>query len=210
MCYVGQTWDISTRWYPCKYANCARFKNALKYYGWDGFDHQIVVQQEMTQEEMDGYEKLWIAVLNTTDPACGYNLKSGGNSHGRHSEESKAKIRAGHLGRKMSPEAKAKLSAAKTGRKLSERHLEAMRGRVQSPETRLKISLSKIGRKMTAPRSDKGIKRGPRSEECKAKISQAQKALYAAGLRMTPDKYRKRRLENAEEGELRNWKGPSG
>lgn len=96
-----------------------------------------------------------------------------------HSAEAKAKISAANKGRKHTEEAKAKIGAANKGKLL---------GRKRSEETKAKIAAHRLGKpgpfagahhsaearaKMSA--ALKGKKRSPRSEETKAKISEANK-----------------------------------
>jgi len=116
-----------------------------------------------------------------------------------HTDESKAKMRAAKLGRKLSDEHRANIGRAHKGRPRPAHVIEAVRlanlGRKQSPETLLKLSKLRKGRKLTeehkakisagnkgkppSPKSPEGmariiaaasIKRGPMSEEHKAKI----------------------------------------
>lgn len=91
------------------------------------------------------------------------------------SEETRAKMRVSGLNRvPRSEETRAKLSASLTGRKLSPEHVAKLKCRVLSEETRALISASLTG--LTASDSTRekmsisGLKRGPRSEETKARM----------------------------------------
>lgn len=190
-CYVGQTWNLSERWKPSAYRGCDAFVPAIRKYGWGGFDHQIVVQQEMTQEELDNYEKLWIAVLNTTDRNCGYNLRTGG-SRGLHTAESIEKVRRSSTGRKYPPrseEAKRNMSLAHKGQfpaqlftpEAIEKRAASQRGKKLSKERCAQISASGKGRK--AP--NKGI---PMPEESKRKVSNSLRAYFEEQKLLFPDK----------------------
>ena len=89
------------------------------------------------------------------------NGLDGGSVH--HSDETRAKISASHIGMKPSEETRSKLSASRTGKKASVETKEKLSilgtGRKPSDETRSKISAAKIGKKQ--------------SEEHKAKTSAA-------------------------------------
>lgn len=113
------------------------------------------------------YEQLFLDALNTTK--LGYNiLPVAGNRTGmKHTEETKAKMRAKHLGKIMSPESREKMrqrmlgyvpsketrrkiSESSKGRKHTAEQLAAMRKRVVSPETRAKISAALMGHGVSA------------------------------------------------------------
>lgn len=82
--YVGQTnTKPSYRWGKegNGYKRSTSFRNAIKKYGWDNFDHQIVATAG-TQQALDNLEKVWIVLLQATDRNHGYNLTSGGE-HGK-------------------------------------------------------------------------------------------------------------------------------
>jgi hypothetical protein len=66
--------------------------HAFQKYGWDAFDHQIIVSNLETQEEMDNLEKVWIILLRSSERKFGYNLRLGGSS-GRPSPETIEKLR---------------------------------------------------------------------------------------------------------------------
>lgn len=181
MCYVGQTWNLSSRWCKSSYKNCVKFSAALNKYGWDGFDHQIAVQREMTQEEMNGYEQLWIAVLNTTDRNCGYNLALGGLGGGKRSEETCLKQSKLAMGRKNhttphSESTKEKLRLANLGRKHSEATKEKLSqirlGIANSLEHNKNISTGKKGKKISPHKN-------PRSADHCLQISELKKKWWA-------------------------------
>lgn len=145
--YVGQTcqslkkrWGENGRRYlekkNNKYIHPA-FARAIKKYGWDNFEHEVIASN-LTKEEADNFEKLLIEKLNTMNSKYGYNCKDGG-SNGSLSEETRKKISESHKGNKnymygkqMSEEHKRKLS-------------EAHKGKVVSEETKKKISESLQG-----------------------------------------------------------------
>ncbi len=99
----------------------------------------------------------------------------------RHTEESKAKMSESKMGNThkvgyvATPEAKANMSAAATGRKASDEAREKIRqslmGREVSPDTRARIGAANRGHTRNL-----GIKR---SDETKARMSEARKAWWA-------------------------------
>lgn len=79
--YVGQTCqDVNRRWRDGKgYTNSETyFKNAINKYGWDGFEH-IILETELTKNQADFYEKLYIMTYNSTNRNFGYNETYGGD-----------------------------------------------------------------------------------------------------------------------------------
>lgn len=77
--YVGQSRNVKDRW-RSRYKEQPYFYNAINKYGWNGFDHIIVVDGVGSQTELNNLEKLWIILLRSTDPYFGYNLIPGGYS----------------------------------------------------------------------------------------------------------------------------------
>lgn len=76
--YIGISKNIEKRWRPSSYCQCKYFYRAIQKYGWDGFEHIIIIdsiQREVAYE----CEKELIKKFNTTDRACGYNLARGGS-----------------------------------------------------------------------------------------------------------------------------------
>jgi len=97
--YVGQTiYSLEARWaghISDSRRSDSLFSRAIRKYGPAGFS--VTVLTNAPQQDLDGLEMLWIAVLDSRNRSIGYNLKSGG-SHGKHSEETKRKISAKKLG----------------------------------------------------------------------------------------------------------------
>lgn len=183
--YVGQTLKtVKDRWKAKadSYKTSSFFNSAIKKYGWDSFDHQVVVENVKTQEELDNLEKLWILCLQATNSEFGYNLETGGGN-GKPNAEARKRMSEGQkrIGNKP-PNA--------TGRVLSEETKELMRiarkkhGFTQ--EHRDKITASLIGRKLT-PEHVANMKAAPHlpcTEETKEK-------LRAKALLRPPDYYDK-------------------
>lgn len=145
--YVGQTDNLTRRWRNngIEYEKCPYFYHAIEKYGWNNFDH-IVLISNLTKEEADKYEQFYIDYYHSRYNENGYNIREGG-SHGALAEETKEKLRKiaqakglwkgelnprhidplfgernGMYGKHHSEETKAKISAAKTGQHLSEEH----------------------------------------------------------------------------------------
>lgn len=79
--YIGQTvygnnpkkrWGNGSRYKADPY-----FWRAIKKYGWDNFDHEIIASH-LTKEEANNFERLLIMALRTYDNNFGYNLTLGG------------------------------------------------------------------------------------------------------------------------------------
>lgn len=113
--YIGQTClSVEDRWKKgTHYKTCTAFNRAIEKYGWDNFEH-FIIMEHLTQEQANHYEELLIALFNTRAPN-GYNLDAGGNNH-HHSPETIERIREKALSRKLSEETKQKISAKVSGK----------------------------------------------------------------------------------------------
>ena len=78
--YFGITSQIpSRRWRNGNgYKHCVKFYHAILYYGWDGFDHEILFEG-LTESEAHAKEIELISEFRTTDPEYGYNITLGGS-----------------------------------------------------------------------------------------------------------------------------------
>ena len=97
------------------------FGKAIRKYGWDNFDHEIIASH-LTEEEASNMEKLLINKLQLNDPRYGYNIAEGGNLccvlhgekhpyYGKHREaEVVDKIRQSHYGKSPDKEVRQKIS----------------------------------------------------------------------------------------------------
>lgn len=84
-CYIGQSVYIRHRWIEHKYKAFTLkdnnyFHNALRKYGWDNFNFEVIEQCE--QNELSDKEIYWIKYYDSTNKEKGYNIKLGGNSGG--------------------------------------------------------------------------------------------------------------------------------
>lgn len=121
--YIGQTCDVKNRWMPCKYKHSWYFYNAINKYGWNAFDHEVIMDG-LTKDEADAYEIQLIKEYQATDKRYGFNLHCGGRArsgvdrpmYGKHlSEEVRKKISEANLGRRLSEETRKKISDARKG-----------------------------------------------------------------------------------------------
>ena len=111
------------------------FHRAVIKYGWNGFDHEIL-SDGLTKEQAEETERAYIALYDSTSREKGYNIELGGNSTGKHSEETKRKISESQKGRKFTEEHRRNLSVSHKGKTISQ-------------EQKLKISASLKGNKNT-------------------------------------------------------------
>jgi len=76
--YVGITCQKPTRrWnHGCNYQG--HFGNAIKKYGWENFEHDVLLI-DLSKDEACQWEKALIALWKTTDPEMGYNVTTGGD-----------------------------------------------------------------------------------------------------------------------------------
>lgn len=114
--YIGITNNKMQRWYGRgkHYAGCPYFYAAIQKYGWDNFEHNILIY-DLTREEASRLEKHYIATFRTREKAFGYNLAEGGvnaptmlGKH--HSEETRQRMSEAALGRVISEEQRRKHS----------------------------------------------------------------------------------------------------
>lgn len=112
--YIGITGrEPQKRWkYGYGYNN-TYFANAINKYGWDAFDH-VILLSNLTKKEAQLEEIRLIALYNTTDRNNGFNITKGGEGTNGYkaTEEIKEKLRKSHLGKKQSKETIAKRTAA--------------------------------------------------------------------------------------------------
>lgn len=127
--YIGITkmWPPTLRWH-CGggYASQPKFYNAIKKYGWDGFEH-IVIASKLTESEAKNFEILLIEKLDCINN--GYNVSRGGDSGNciEYTPEIRAAISARTKGEnnprygvKLTQETKDKISQSLMGRKIPE------------------------------------------------------------------------------------------
>lgn len=130
--YIGITnRPLSYRWRGGEGYATQVFYRAVKKYGWENITHDIVATG-LTKEEACNKEIELIALYDTTNPECGYNMTGGGENY-RMTDEVKQKIaqrligNTNSLGVVFSEERRQKLREAQTGKRTP-------------PETRQKLS----------------------------------------------------------------------
>jgi group I intron endonuclease len=169
--YIGQTnRDIHKRLeeHQLPSSNCVAVYNAIQKYGWEKVK---IDWYEVPDEDLNKHEELMVEVLGTLSPG-GYNLREGGGSSGKLSEETKQKMSEAQSGEKnhmygktLSDEAKQKISDAKSGENnpmFGKKHTEEtkqkmsgaqsgekshMYGKTLSDETKKKLSIGRTGKK---------------------------------------------------------------
>ncbi len=123
--YIGLTKRLKIRERQHQTTNkCPAFRNAIDKYGWNNFIHEIL-EENLTLEEANIFEELYIAEYNTLSP-YGYNLKSGGLNN-RYSEETCQKIREANIGTIRTEESKRKQSESNMGKKHTQETIDKMK-----------------------------------------------------------------------------------
>lgn len=160
--YIGITsMKPEDRWnYGCGYQGSPHFWSAIKLYGWDNFEHEILFN-DLSREEACQKEIELISLYNTRNQDFGYNLAPGGNLPTfEWTDERRQKMSKQRKGWKPSEETRRKISEARTGIKLSDETKQKLRevnlgknnpnyGLRRSEETKQKMSKSMIGKSKT-------------------------------------------------------------
>ncbi len=112
----------------------------------------VVIQEFQDPDILSQAEIFWIAYFKRMGCPLTNHCRGGEGFTGRHSVETKEKIRIASTGRLHSMETRRAMSTSKTGRPLSLEHRLALRvpHKPLSQETRLKMSLSRTGKPMNA------------------------------------------------------------
>lgn len=100
--YIGITDDIESRWRRdgSGYRLSPVFWNAIQKYGWDNFQHEVLIGG-LTRKEAEEMERYLIREWQTKAKEFGYNLADGGTGGRTHnwSEESREKLRSSQQGK---------------------------------------------------------------------------------------------------------------
>lgn len=143
--YIGITCQKpETRWKRdgAGYNHSPHLLAAIKKYGWDAFQHDILAAG-LTKDAACAMEVRLIAEYDSTNPANGYNADLGGSTGPKHSAETKRRIGEANRARVWTPEARQKISAYKlahpTSPETARRIGDANRGRKHRPESVEKI-----------------------------------------------------------------------
>lgn len=133
--YIGITSKpVSRRWHGgSAYRNNPHLYAAIKKYGWDNFQHDILAEN-LSYEAACDMERALIAQYQSTDPDKGYNRSPGGDKTTlgyRYSAESRERISQALVGKRKgvphSPEHCEHIRQALTGRKASPETKEKLR-----------------------------------------------------------------------------------
>lgn len=94
--YIGQTIKKLSERIHGHLADVKRNRNtkiarAIRKYGFENFNFEVI-DYALFQEQLNELEKKYIKLFNSNTNQFGYNLLSGGNQGGKHSEETKLKI----------------------------------------------------------------------------------------------------------------------
>ena len=173
--YIGITvQEVKKRWQNGNgYQRNPHFWSAIQKYGWDNFEHEVLLTG-LSKQEAAEEEKRLIKEINATDPLIGYNMTFGGDFGVKHTDEVKKRISQKlieyysndsarqhnsimHIGKKHSEETRRKMSEthrANMTEEIRKRMGDAHRGlkypnrqgHKQTEETKQKISYAKIGK----------------------------------------------------------------
>lgn len=166
--YIGITGQTpKKRW---NYGNgyTSYFRNAIKKYGWNNFEHTILYENLTEQEAIDKEIEL-IKELDLTNRDKGFNICIGGQGTNGYifSEKDREKMRLSHLGQKLTEEQKQKISLS-----LREHYshipkkpkpLPKPKGRIAgfhlSEETKEKLRQANLGKKQSKETIEKRNKK---------------------------------------------------
>lgn len=141
------------------YVGSTYFWSAIQKYGWENFEHKIVLNG-LSRDEACTKEIELIELYDSTNPMKGYNLSKGGDLGGygiEVSEETRRKISDANKGRTISEETRQKIS-------------QSEKGKFVSDETRQKLSDALKGKYVGENSPLYGV---PLSEEHKQKNREA-------------------------------------
>ena len=112
--YVGIAKNVKHRWRGngSGYKGSTRISNAIKKYGWDNIKHEILFSN-LTKEDACQKEIDLLKQFNSTNPAVGYILLSGGQC-GLHSKETKSKIQKSNMGHPVTESVRIRLSGVRS------------------------------------------------------------------------------------------------
>ena len=144
-CYIGQTCkgNPNYRWnngkgYTVRNPN-SHFARAIKKYGWNAFEHEIIEDNIQTLEQANKREEYWISYFNSVEN--GYNANSGGNSKIPSKEtREKNSIKSKEMWAQKGDELR-KIYASKEHRETLSRSIK--QSYIDNPELRKRISLSR-------------------------------------------------------------------
>lgn len=109
--YIGQTKQKPEyRWNNGNgYIGCPYMDSAIKKYGWNNIEHEVIIDG-IDREEANKWEESLIALYRTNEKQFGYNIQSGGSSGYEYTNEIKKKMSEIQKGKKQTDETKQKRS----------------------------------------------------------------------------------------------------
>ena len=147
MVYIGITsQQPEKRWANgLGYTYNSYFYRAIKKYGWNNFNHEILFSG-LTLEQANKKEIELISFYDSTNRSKGYNLQTGGSDRYHYSDDVIDKLKKSHsgenngmYGKKHSDDSKSLMRNIR--KEYFKDHIHPMQGKHISDETRLKISL---------------------------------------------------------------------
>lgn len=160
--------------------------NAIQKWGWDNFEHQILVSG-VSVDDASFIEQTLIKEWRLQDPKYGYNSQSGGLTSATLSDEIRTKISVALKGKPFTTEHKANLSKAKKNKPLTEKQQEIIdqikyynKDKKFTEEHRQNLSEALKGREFTEEHKQNlsNTKKGKfsqRQQEALRKISESNK-----------------------------------
>lgn len=149
------------------YYNNKHFYNAIKKYGWDNFQHEVL-HTGLTKEEAEQKEIELIKQYNSANPNYGYNLDNGGSCADRVTEATRRKISQRNKGKIISKETRMKISKSTKGVKKPEFSKESLE----------KMSRSHIGKKLSEEQKAKIKENSKRIKVCQYSLNGELIAIY--------------------------------
>lgn len=205
--YIGRSIDIDKRWNAYRLLRCKsqrKWYNALKKYGYDGFNAFIL--EECDETLLSEKERYWVLEKNSVK--LGYNCKDGGEGGGKHSNETKELLRKLMIGKKWTDVRRKKYSGYKMTEETKKKISDSLNGNdnrlgiVHDEETKQKISNSLKGRVFTDEHrrkiSEKSTWKGKVSQQSRIKASEKLKN------RPRPDSV-KSKISNSKKGTTRKY-----
>lgn len=141
--------NINQRWRNGEGYKTQEIYKDIKKFGWSNIEHEIIFDN-LSLEEGELLEKMYIVLYNTTNEKFGYNLQGGGMSSFEIHEKSKKKMSENHYdcsgnnnpnyGKHLSEETKDKISRANKG------NTSPMKNKKHTDESKKKMSENSKGK----------------------------------------------------------------